>query len=150
MLIVDTREQKNQFIIRYLRKHHIEFKKEKLDVGDYAFEDNPKFVIDRKANIQELVYNVTHEHDRILREMERAKTNGVRLLFLVEDENVHSLDDLNDWNNPRRKWSPKATTGETLRKILFTMIGEYDMQVLFVNRKYYASTLIRLLEVNRR
>lgn len=150
MIVVDTREQKNQFILEYFEKNNIEFKEEKLDVGDYQLNENTSFVIDRKANIEELIQNVIHDHARLVREIKRASDSGIHLLFLVQSEEVKSLDDLDAWENPRIKWSPKATTGQTLKKILNTMIDEYGMQVIFCDKSHFATTLIWLLRSHNR
>lgn len=148
MIIVDTREQKNQFILDYFGSRNIEYKHEKLEVGDYSMLSNPHFSIDRKANIQELIQNVVHDHERFVKELKRAAENKIRLLILVQSESVHSLDDLDDWHNYRLKWSPKATTGSQLKKIINTMICEYGLQVMFVDKEHYAVTLVWLLEVH--
>lgn len=149
MIIVDTREQKNQFILDYFDSRSIEYKHEKLEVGDYSIASNPCFSIDRKANIQELIQNVVHDHERFVRELKRATENNIRLLILVQSESVHSIDDLDDWHNYRLKWSPKATTGSQLKKIINTMIYEYGLQVMFVDKEHYAVTLVWLLEVHK-
>lgn len=154
MIIVDSREQKNQFIIDYFESHNIDYVIQKLDVGDYSLEGSPHFVIDRKANVQELVQNIIHEHDRLSREIQRAIDNNIQLVFLIEDEDIKCLDDLGKWFNYRKKWSPKATQGEQLLKAINTMIEHryrnynYTLRFLFVDREHYATTLLRLLEVN--
>lgn len=155
MIIVDTREQKNQFILEYFEAHGIEYRINKLDVGDYSLEGSPHFSIDRKANVQELVGNMIHDHERLSKEIQRAIDNKVDLVFLIEDENIKCLDDLIDWHNYRRKWSPKATEGEQLLKCINTMIDhrynnyDYSLRFLFTDHEHYASVLVRLLEAHK-
>lgn len=160
MVIVDTREKKNQFILDYFDKHGIEYKIQKLEVGDYQIEGSPHFVIDRKADIQELVKNIVHDHERLSKEIDKAIKGNIQLVFLIEDEEVKSLDDLKHWRNYRVKWSPRATQGETLLKQINTLIDhrdekskerydrKYTLRFLFVDHDHYASRLLRLLEAN--
>ena len=148
MIIIDTREQKNGFIEKYLEGHGIEFMRSKLVVGDYQLYDNPKISVDRKANIQELISNVIHQHIRFRSELIRANKLGVRLIILVQDEHVRNIDDLITWVNPRITKSPNATTGLQLHRILRTMAREYSTEFIFTSKRDYCATLLRLLEVD--
>lgn len=148
VILIDTRENKNGFIEEELgRKYGMAYERTKLMCGDYMLMSNPYLSIDRKANIQELVGNVTHQHYRFREECLRAKRLGIKLIILIQDERVHSLEDLDAWRNPRRKKFPKATTGKQLRKILETMQERYDVEFMFVSKRKYTARILELLGV---
>lgn len=143
---VDTREKENKHIIEYFNNLGIKHFNSKMYCGDYQLLQNPYLVIDRKANLLELVSNVTKEHKRFHDEMKRAQDLNIKMIVLVEEEEIKTLDDVKKWDNPRRKHSKKATTGEQLYKILSTMQFRYDCVFLFADRASYPQTLIKLLK----
>ena len=99
-------------------------------------------VVDTKDGLKEVCQNLCssrEEHERFRAECLKAREHGIKLIVLVEedetDENGHYLiNDIRDvrkWQNPRRKirtkkngqWVmtyPKATTGLTLMKTMYT------------------------------
>lgn len=97
IVLVDTREKQNQHILDYFAKHHIAYRKEKLDFGDYSFllpaaatgignlYFHRDIVIERKASLEELSGNLAQERERFERELAKAKTEGCRIYLLVED-----------------------------------------------------------------
>lgn len=147
-ILVDTREQKNSFIEEELgRKYGMAYERTKLMCGDYMLMSNPFLSIDRKANIQEVVGNVTQQHYRFREECLRAKRLGIKLIILIQDERIKTLEDLDGWINPRRRRFPKATSGKQLRKILETMQERYNVEFRFCNKRKYTGTLLSLLGV---
>ena len=54
MIIVDTREQANSFVIRYFEENIIPYTEKKLDEGDYKLEGQDNIVIERKQDLLEL------------------------------------------------------------------------------------------------
>lgn len=133
-IIEDTRQQANKHEIKhkYFEENGINILRSKLPIGDYARLDNLSLVIDTKKDIQELIMDVTKDHERFKKEVLRAKENGIQLVVLVEnEENVYDKEDLLKWENPRLKKSPKATTGGILFKILNTMEKRYGVRFLF-------------------
>ena len=143
---VDTREKENKHIIKYFDDMGIKHFNSKMYCGDYQLLQNPYLVIDRKANLLELVGNVTKDHKRFHDEMKRAQELSIKMIVLIEEEQIKTLDDVKRWDNPRRKYSKKATTGEQLYKILSTMSFRYDCVFLFSNHTSYPQTLIKLLK----
>lgn len=104
MIIVDTREKKNEHILNYFRWHDIEYVKLKIDAGDYM-ESNGLISIDKKFGMQEVYSCVVQGHARFRRELKRAVENGIRLIVLIEENNINSIDEVGNWINPRReKW----------------------------------------------
>ena len=79
--------------------------------------------------------------------MPKGQRLGIKLIILIQDERVHSLEDLDAWRNPRRKKFPKATTGKQLRKILETMQERYDVEFMFVSKRKYTARILELLGV---
>lgn len=90
-LIIDTREKKINHIISKINSQSISFIRDTLKYGDYSFIYNDKnysksFVIERKANLDELAINFTKERDRFKREFEKAKKDGCMIVLLIEDD----------------------------------------------------------------
>lgn len=52
--------------------------------GDYMNLDNPRLIIDRKQNLQELYGNVCHQHERFKKELIKAMQTHIQLVILVE------------------------------------------------------------------
>ena len=97
----DTRERKNQHILKYFEKKNIEYETKKVDEGDYKLEGKNTICIERKGNLNEIMANITQA--RFKRELERAKQKGVKLIVLIENSsNINSIDDIPlKWKNPR-------------------------------------------------
>ena len=100
-IICDSREQKNQHILKYFEKKNIEYETKKVDEGDYKLEGKDTICIERKGNLNEIMANITQA--RFKRELERAKQKGVKLIVLIENSsNINSIDDIPlKWKNPR-------------------------------------------------
>ena len=147
---IDTREkpQAIQRILKDFQKNDVKFFKSKLYVGDYMNPKKPDIVVDRKQNLSEICANVgsnKEEHDRFRDEIIRANDIGVKVIVLIEHgKGFTTLEDIQWWDNPRLKKSPKATTGEKLYKILSTMCDRYDMEIQFCDK---ADTGRRIREI---
>lgn len=100
MIIVDTREQKNQHIIDYFERKKIKWCNEKLEHGDYSIKvESPAacrdfyltdiISIERKANLEELSGNLTHNRDRFNAEFLRAKG---KMYLLIENANYEDIE----------------------------------------------------------
>ena len=123
ILFCDTRQQKGKHKLKeeYFENQGIEIIRTKLPYGDYATPQNHNIAIDTKKDIQELIGDLTKDHERFKRELQLAKKCGAKLIILIEDEKVTCIDDLYTWYNWRLKKSPKATKGSTLAKMLYTI-----------------------------
>lgn len=158
---IDSREKARAIknILKTFDEKGIKHPVSKLLVGDYMNYDNPRLVVDRKQNLSELCCNVCQDHDRFRRELIRANENGIKIVFLVEHGNgIESLEDVPWWENPRRhkrsynpdarKWEnveTKATTGETLYKILNTQKRKYGCDFVFCSKNETGNEIIRIL-----
>lgn len=119
----------------------------KLPFGDYA--RPPLVSVDTKANIKEIAQNACggkDEHDRFVRELKLAREYGCQLFILIENEDgVEDLDDLARWENPDRKFRPRAPNGLQISRALATMQERYGAIFLFCRPEEAAETIKELL-----
>lgn len=145
---IDSREKARAItkIISYFDANNIRHYSSKLFVGDYMSLDNPRLIIDRKQNLQELVGNVCQQHKRFTAELQRAQDTGIKIIILCEHGgNIKALSDVNYWYNPRLKTSPLAVSGQRLFKILFTMSKTYNVDFVFCDKIKTGAKIIELL-----
>jgi ERCC4-type nuclease len=145
---IDSREKAKaiQKIIDCFEKNKIKHFSSKLPVGDYMNLDNPRIIVDRKQNLNELCNNVCQDHKRFTGELERANEIGIKLIILCEHGgNIKTLSDVNAWNNPRLKVSPLAVSGQRLFKILYTLNKKYGTEFIFCNKFQTGKRIIELL-----
>lgn len=131
---VDSREHKKEWqrIKAQFDQIGVHYFRSKLFVGDYQSLDNPRLVIDRKRDLNELCSNVCQQHERFRAELIRAKEHGIQLIILCEHGGqIQSLGDVYFWENPRRKQSPKAINGTALYRSLLTIKNKYGVQFEF-------------------
>ena len=146
LVIVDTREKGHKSILKYFDEHNIDYITSKLDYGDYMIYKNNNVVIDRKNNLLELAHNLcgTLEHDRIRREISRAKEDGCNnFIFLISESKIKSIDDIKKWSSPHTR-----VRGSTLLKIMQTMKERYGVRFIFCERKKMGKRIIELLNTN--
>lgn len=160
---IDSREKARAIkkIVKTFDENGIRHFSSKLLVGDYMSLDNPRLIIDRKQNLQELCGNVCQQHERFKRELIRAIDAGIRLVILVEHgPDIQSLEDVWFWKNPRKhevRWrmvngkkeryvvSVKAVDGEQLYKSLCTIRDRYNVRFEFCNKKDTGKRIIEIL-----
>jgi hypothetical protein len=145
---VDSREKAKAIkkILAEFDARGVNYYISKLYCGDYQNLDNPRLVIDRKQNLSELCSNVCQSHERFRRELLRANEAGIKVVILCEHgQGIETLDDVIFWQNPRRKKSPKATSGEVLYSILRTIQRKYDTEFLFCDKSETGRRIIEIL-----
>ena len=145
---IDTREHKWELarVQRQLTSLGCKTIVSKLYVGDYQSLDNPRLVIDRKRDLQELCGNVTQQHDRFQRELLKAIDAGIQLIILLEHgDDIQTLEDVYFWDNPRIEKSPKATTGKALYKSLCTIRDKYNVHFEFCTKDQTGQKIMELL-----
>lgn len=78
---IDTREKQRAIrkILKTFDDNGVKHFSSKLLVGDYMSLDNPRLIIDRKQNLQELCGNVCQQHERFKRELLKAINAGIQL-----------------------------------------------------------------------
>ena len=103
----DTRDQtgKHKNVDDGLASRGIKTVRTKLYVGDVARLDDMTVCIDLKQNLTEVYGNVIQQHDRFVRECRRAQQAGIKLIILVEQAGIGTVQDVATWKNPRiAKW----------------------------------------------
>lgn len=89
----------------------------KLYVGDVALLNDQTTCIDLKQNIQEVYNNIVGaQHDRFVRECKRAQEANIRLIILVEQGGIESVEDVAKWVNPRAKSWERIHNGQLVGK----------------------------------
>ena len=144
LIIVDTREKGHKKILEYFNKNQIDYITSKLDYGDYKLYKNNNVVIDRKDNLLELAGNLCHtlEHERIKREIARAKEDGCKdFIFLISENKIKSLEDIKNWSSPHTK-----VKGDTLLKIMITMKKKYGIRFIICPKNKMGEYIVKLLK----
>lgn len=145
---VDSREKAKAItkILTEFDKQNVKYYSSKLYVGDYMSLDNPRLIIDRKANLQELCGNVCQQHKRFTDELKRAQDANIKLIILCEHGGkIKQFSDVNEWYNPRLKVSPMAVNGQRLFKILYSISKKYDVDFEFCTKAQTGKKIIELL-----
>jgi hypothetical protein len=114
-------------------------------VGDYVNLDNPKVVIDRKKDLQEVAGNVCQQHDRFIRELELARELGFKMIILVEEPTITSLTNVCSWYNWRCRTNKKAINGRTLYKIMKTIQDKYGVEWMFCKKENCGKRIVEIL-----
>lgn len=83
---VDTREHTKEWerIKGQFDTLGVQYFRSKMYVGDYQSLDNPRLVIDRQKDLQEICGNVCQQHERFKAELLRAKEQGIKLVILCK------------------------------------------------------------------
>lgn len=161
---VDTREHAKEWerIKGQFDALGVQYFRSKMYVGDYQSLDNPRLVIDRKKDLQEICGNVCQQHERFKAELLRAKEQGIKLVILCEHgADIKSLEDVFFWQNPRKyqiRWktvngkrvkdviSAKAVDGNQLYKSLCTIRDRYNVDFVFCQKEETGQKIIEILE----
>lgn len=171
-IIEDTRNRvgKHERKNTWWRNHGVKVVRRKLETGDYATADaSSNILIDTKQNMAEVAMDCGRDHDRFVREMERAREAGYRLVILVETGgNYHCIDDVERWVSDactkrcdrRRyklcepfvdrcaKWRHKPLQGPTLAKMMRTLEKRHGCRFEFVHPLMSAKRICDLLGVS--
>ncbi len=160
---VDTREHAKEWerIKGQFDALGVQYFRSKMYVGDYQSLDNPRLVIDRKKDLQEICGNVCQQHERFKAELLRAKEQGIKLVILCEHgADVKSLEDVYFWQNPRKyqiRWktvngkrvkdviSAKAVDGNQLYKSLCTIRDRYSVDFIFCQKEETGRKIMEIL-----
>lgn len=171
MIICDTRQQKGKHvnIDAWFERHGIGYEYRKLDFGDYMRADGTSNVIvDTKRSFDEVVGNVGREHSRFVRELDRARDAGCRLVILIEVGAPYvTLDKVSGWTsnvckrcdryrrllcNPHangrcQTHRNKPMQGKTLLKIMRTLEREHGCRFEVCHPAHSAARICELLGV---
>lgn len=158
-ILIDSREQVLKHITDAFIMNNIPFSVEKkensLKVGDYSIQVEyegkvidfrDKIVIERKANLNELLNNLVHEekdkegYTRIEREFIRAKENNIKLILLIEDTYENLLKGNYRTDKKESRMNPAAFKG-----MLMAYKARYGFELIFTDKKMSASMIYNLL-----
>ena len=164
---IDSREKARAIrkIMKTFDDNGIKHFSSKLLVGDYMSLDNPRLIIDRKQNLQELCGNVCQQHERFKRELLKAIDAGIQLVILIEHgPDIRCLEDVyffyqpetTRWRwktvevggkkkNVREQYQQKAINGKTLYKSFCTIRDRYNVRFEFCEKKDTGKEIIRIL-----
>ena len=145
---IDTREHAGQVerIESQFDSIGVKHFRSKLYVGDYQSLDNPRLVVDRKKDLQELCGNVCQQHERFRAELIRAQEAGIQIVILCEHgRSIKVLEDVYFWENPRRRTSPGAISGQRLFKVLSTMKEKYGVRFEFCDKRQTGRRIVEIL-----
>lgn len=160
---VDTREHAKEWerIKGQFDALGVQYFRSKMYVADYMSLDNPRLVIDRKKDLQEICGNVCQQHERFKAELLRAKEQGIKLVILCEHgADIKNLEDVYFWQNPRKyqiRWktvngkrvkdviSAKAVDGNQLYKSLCTIRDRYNVDFVFCRKEETGQKIIEIL-----
>lgn len=142
MIVCDTREKKNEHILRYLDFWGIPYRVEKLDTGDYLDDVRPNVVIDRKQNLAELCGNLfSDDKSRFWREVRRAKAGRIRLIFLIEQGGkFKTLQDVPQWKSRFTK-----ITGYQLYNEMCRCHIAYGVEFWFCDKRSTGKRIVEIL-----
>ena len=166
---IDSREKTHAIshITRYFDMNNIKYYTNKLLVGDYCNLHNPTIIVDRKMSLVEIQNNITQQHLRFRAEITKAQENRIKLIVLIEENQIKTLEDVRDkYINPRMKqWSMarKKTlkkglefkqrpplSGKQIYEILNTMEQKYGCKFMFCRKEEMAKKIIELLTTDRK
>lgn len=152
VILTDTRQQKENHIIKEFDKQKILHIRTGLPSADYmalryskerGFYLDYSILIDTKKDIEEIAGNLcnVNSHERIKREISKGQELGAReFIFLIANDKVKTLKDLENWSSSRTK-----VKGTTLAKIFKTMKEKYNVRFIIVPKKEIGKTVINLL-----
>ena len=153
VVLIDTREQRNEHIKDFFKDKNINFKVQKLDYGDYSvmipkdtIEGQTRdiyfdrdIVIERKANIDELASNFKEDGVRIKTEMAHINKYNIRSYLFIEDPNY-------DFNirsgNYRSNYKPESLYARIKKSIEM----RYNTLVRPISKSMIASEIYNTLE----
>lgn len=145
IILVDTRERKNEHITDSFDKNGIPYKKKALDYGDYSFmlpknetlsipRDmmfTSKVVIERKASLEEISGNLTKERDRFEKELCLAPKTKV---LLIENANYSDVAT----GNYQTQYNKKSFLAS-----LHSFWFKYNTPIIFMPDNKYSALFIK-------
>ena len=163
LIYEDTRQQAGRHGMKHTwwSAHGVEVERRKLDTGDYWAEGSV-YLVDTKKDVQELAGNVGRDHDRFVRELDRATAEGKLLVILIEEhpeyEDPEALetwvsrvcrrcrrcDPIRDKCIAKRR---KPMNGPQLRRILDALSERHGARFMFCEKADTARIVCDLLGV---
>lgn len=148
VVLIDTREQKNQHITNYFDKKGIKYKVQKLDYGDYScmlpkneslglpFDITLENVIaiEKKNSLEEVAGNLTNGRQAFENEFIRSQ-KCKRFVLLIEN---------GSWDKIRKKQYEHDFGNKAFYNSLLSWSEKYNFRIDFVERE---ATALHILEI---
>lgn len=143
-IIVDSREKKNQHILRWFLAHGIDYEIKKLDIADYRLSDRENLVVDRKQNLDELIHNLFgKDKRRFYNEVRLAYKNKVKVVIVCEHSaEINSIGSVARFQSKHSKIS-----GQDLRREIERVRLSYGVDFVFCDKPNTAETISKILGV---
>ena len=116
-----------------------------LPFGDYI--KAPKIAIDTKQDLAEIGNNMcgaVAEKKRFAAECIKAKEAGCKLIFLIEDRNVNTIENL--YGKQLYLHNGRLLSGDQLATAMHVMSGRYGCEFMFCDPTDSARIIKELLE----
>lgn len=161
---IDTREQKNSHVEKWFEEHGIKTIRSKMFVGDYMDIANGLLCVDKKYGLDEVYSCLVSDHDRFRAECVKAQESGIRLVVLIEEPDISSVEEVGKWQNPRiSKWymihnaqkkgkmlnirisKQPPLNSQRLQVIMQTMTERYGVEWQFCPKEKTAERIFEIL-----
>lgn len=152
VILTDSRQRKEEHILKEFDKQGILHIQTKLDSADYmalrydeekGFYKDYSILVDTKKDLLEICGNLAHtnEHQRLVREVDLAhKLNCSDFIFLIGEKNIKTIDDIKNWSNKHTKVS-----GATLYKIMCSFKEHHNCRFIICPKKDIGKKILELL-----
>lgn len=153
VVLTDTRQQKEEHILKEFDSQGILHIQTKLDSADYmalrydekkGFYKDYSILVDTKKDLLEICGNLAHtsEHQRLVREVDLGHSLGAKqFIFLIGEKDIKTIDDIKNWSNKHTKVS-----GTTLYKIMCSFKQHHNCRFIICNKKDMGKKIIELLK----
>lgn len=157
IILVDTREKKNDHITKYFDEHGILYEKKAMEFGDYSFYipaneelsiPRPIYfendiIVERKASLEELSANFTTGRTRF--EKEFAASKAEKKYLLIENAEYGDLisGNYNTDYNKRAYWASLHSFNHKYNLEVFFIANEYSAIYILGVFQYYLKNLIK-------
>lgn len=152
VILVDTREKKNDHILKYFDRYKINYEIKKLDVGDYSYYIKPNkyisqglnaeniFTIDRKQDVNEIVGNIIQDRERFEKELLKASFKKMRFYLLIEEATVFDKILAGDYIS--------KANANSVTNSLITFCDRYNIIPFNVSKNNAAKYIINMCRCN--
>lgn len=142
VLLVDTREQENTHILQELDRLQIQYKRQKMDFGDYSFaiggrDFSLSCIVERKASVDEFYGNIVRDRERIEKEFYAA--NQIANQFILLLEGCTTMEALKTYRLPDWKMQAQKRKIQDIGEYCYATIkswqsgNRYSFRTLFVS-----------------
>ena len=150
IILTDTRQQRENHITKTFDKQGIIHIRTGLPSADYMalrYEQGKGFyldysvLIDTKKDLLELCGNLTKDHDRLVREIDKGHELGCEeFVFIIGDTKIKTIEDIKKWSSPHTQ-----VKGYVLLKIMQTFKEHHNCKFVIVPKKEVGNKVIDLL-----